>query len=382
MIQPRSAASNGAPAHGSGHAADRHTDAQGVLRCIAFGPYADDLDPERDQPSSALMDTLLDIVVRELGFRCIMTYNVRPPLDHIFQAASQRGLKVIAIIWLDSDQSANNASIEGGIQAVRTYPNTIIRLSCGSELRTRRVPNAEAIIRDCTTHLRDAGVSQPTGYIDTWWVWCGERWPCQRWDLADDVDWIGINVFPWWENKYSGLFPCTPAADAAAFHVARYQDLMARYPEKEVILTEFGWPAGPAGYTETNQYTGQQCGVAGQENQCLVIEETLAELDRLNLPGVVFETLREPWKARNEGPVGPYWGICEENPPYTCRCLACPNFDGDERVDVDDIEAVAAHWRRQTTDPGWDTRFDLYRDGRIDVVDIMRVAAKWGEECP
>ncbi|PWH16749.1 MAG: hypothetical protein DDG58_09225 [Ardenticatenia bacterium] len=106
---------------------------------------------------------------------------------------------------------------------------------------------------------------------------------------------------------------------AANFHVARLRDLMNRYPGKEVLLTEFGWPACPEGYSETNQLTGQQCGIAGEMNQRIVIEETLAQLERAGLPGIVFEAFREPWKRETEGVVGPCWGICEGDSPYRCR---------------------------------------------------------------
>jgi hypothetical protein len=41
------------------------------------------------------------------------------------------------------------------------------------------------------------------------------------------VDWIGVNVYPWWENKYSPLFPCIPAEEAAAFHRSRVENVQA-----------------------------------------------------------------------------------------------------------------------------------------------------------
>lgn len=292
-----------------------------VLRCVAFSPYVAGYDPEfGPHPPPSLIDTLLDVVVNQAGFRCIMTHGVLNGLDYTFEAAKSRGVKVIAIVWLDRDTSVNEASITLGIQKASQYPDTIIRISCGSEVRLRHgVTVAEPIIRNCIQRFKTAGVTQPIGYIDTWWEWCNAAWPCQQWTLANDVDWIGINVFPWWENKYSGLFTCTAASQAPDFHITRFQDLIARYPQKEVLLTEFGWPACPEGYSETNQYTGERCGVASEANQFLVVEGTLSKLEQLGLPGVVFEAFREPWKARKEGPVGPCWGICEETPPYTCK---------------------------------------------------------------
>jgi len=126
--------------------------------------------------------------------------------------------------------------------------------------------------------------------------------------LASSVDVISINVFPWWENRFSGLFPCTAATEATDFHVARMQDVIARYPGRRVVLSEYGWPAGPQGYSETNTRTGQHCGVASEDNQELVRAKTTERLEQLGLEGVFFESEREPWKER-EGLVGPYWGL-------------------------------------------------------------------------
>lgn len=290
-----------------------------IFPCVAFSPYVDGLNPHTGpHPSPELIDDLLD-VVSQAGFRCIMTYGVLNGLDYIFQAAYVRGIKVIAIIWLDTDVTVNNESIEHGIQMAKTYSETIVRLSCGSEFRTRNGTGLDYVLNDCLSRVRAAGVVQPLTTIDTWWEWCNRSWPCQQWDMASSVDWIGVNIFPWWENKYSGLFPCTTAVEAADFHLARYQTITTRYPGKEVFITEFGWPAGPDGYTEKNLYTGQECGIASEANQLLVIKGTVDKLGKLRIQGIIFEAFREgDWKAA-EGPVGRFWGFCEGEPPYQCK---------------------------------------------------------------
>jgi len=149
-------------------------------------------------------------------------------------------LKVITIVWLDYDIAVNSKSITAGIEAARAYPKTIIKLSCGSEVRTRHDYAFDGEISRCIAALREAGVSQPVTTIDTWWEWCNRTSPCHPTNFGEQVDWIGINVFPWWENKHSGVFPCTPAKKAADFHIARIEDIRRTYPGKEVILTEFG----------------------------------------------------------------------------------------------------------------------------------------------
>ena len=88
--------------------------------------------------------------------------------------------------------------------------------------------------------------------------------------------------------------------------------------ETDVIVTEFGWPSGPKGGTETNTHTGQKCAVASPKNQVKVIKSTLQKLAQKNWSGIVFEAFSEDWKPSDEGNFGRYWGICQGQPPYTC----------------------------------------------------------------
>jgi exo-beta-1,3-glucanase (GH17 family) len=290
-----------------------------TLQCAAFSPYVGKLNPDYGAyPSKELIDELLDMLVKQTPFRCIMTYGVMNGLEHTFAAAEARHLKVIAIIWLDDDIAVNSKSITAGIEAARAYPKTIIKLSCGSEVRTRHDYAFDGEISRCIAALREAGVSQPVTTIDTWWEWCNRTSPCHPTNFGDQVDWIGINIFPWWENKHSGVFPCTPAKKAADFHIARIEDIRRTYPGKEAILTEFGWPNGPEGNTESNKRTNQQCSVAGKKIQALVVKSTFKKLAEKGWSGVVFEAFSENWKPSDEGEVGKYWGICQGEPPYTC----------------------------------------------------------------
>lgn len=290
-----------------------------ALQCAAFSPYVGTLSPDYGpSPSRELINTLLDKLVKETKFRCIMTYGVMNGLEYTFAAAEARHLKVIAIIWLDQDIAINSKSIASGIEVAKAFPKTIIKLSCGSEVRTRHNYAFDGEITRCIDSLRKAGVSQPITTIDTWWEWCNRTTPCHQNSFGVQVDWIGTNIFPWWENKHSGLYHCTPAKEAADFHIARLEDVRRTYPDKEVIVTEFGWPNGPEGRTETNPKTGQKCGIANKKNQALVVQSTFKKLAARNWSGVVFEAFSENWKSSNEGDTGPFWGICQGEPPYTC----------------------------------------------------------------
>lgn len=290
-----------------------------AMQCVAFSPYVGNINPDYGpQPSHELIDTLLDKLVKETRFRCIMTYGVMNGLEYTFAAAKARKLKVIAIIWLDKDIAVNDQSIAGGIDVAKAFPDTIIKLSCGSEVRTRHGNVFDGEIIKCMDNLRKAGVKQPITTIDTWWEWCNRAKPCQKTGFEAKADWIGVNIFPWWENKYAGGHTCTTAEQAADFHIARLTEVRHTYPDKDVVLTEFGWPNGPNGGTEINVHTKQKCGLANPQNQIKVIKSTLKKLAEKNWSGNVFEAFSEAWKPKDEGDFGSHWGICQGEPPYTC----------------------------------------------------------------
>jgi exo-beta-1,3-glucanase (GH17 family) len=290
-----------------------------ALQCVAFSPYVDKLNPNYGpHPAPELIDKLLDKLLKETPYRCIMTYGVLNGLDYTFKAAKTRNMKVIAIIWLDDDPAVNKQSIAKGIEVIKAFPETIVKISCGSELRTRHSPTMDGEIHQCIDGLRAAGIKQPITTIDTWWEWCNRNTKCQQTSFAGKVDWIGINVFPWWENKHAGVHTCTKAEQAADFHIARMEEIRKTYPGKEVMLTEFGWPFGPEGGTEANIHSGEKCGVANRKNQLTVIQSTFRKLAQKGWSGTVFEAFSEFWKPEDEGHFGSYWGICSGKPPYDC----------------------------------------------------------------
>jgi exo-beta-1,3-glucanase (GH17 family) len=291
-----------------------------VLQCAAFSPYVGKFTPNYGgHPSKELINELLDKLIKQTSFRCIMTYGVLNGLDTIFTAAEARHIKVIAILWLDDDITVNSQSIAKGIEVAKAFPKTIIKLSCGSEVRTRHGYAFDGEIIRCINGLREAGVTQPITTIDTWWEWCNRSLECGQTSFSAQVDWIGINIFPWWENKYAGVHTCTTAEKAADFHLARLQEVHQIHPDKEVMITEFGWPNGPEGGTEINVKTKQHCGIASKKNQTLVVQSTFKKLAKKKWSGVVFEAFSENWKPSEEGNFGSFWGICLGESPYTCN---------------------------------------------------------------
>ncbi len=57
------------------------------------------------------------------------------------------------------------------------------------------------------------------------------------------------------------------------------------------------------------------------------------------------------------------------------------DFNGDNRVDIFDLQRAASHWNCRTGQACYDAQFDTEPDGDIDVFDLQRFAAAWGTTC-
>ena len=57
------------------------------------------------------------------------------------------------------------------------------------------------------------------------------------------------------------------------------------------------------------------------------------------------------------------------------------DFDGDNDVDIIDLQRAASHWNCRMGDACYELQFDTEPDGDIDVYDLQRFAAAWGINC-
>ena len=58
------------------------------------------------------------------------------------------------------------------------------------------------------------------------------------------------------------------------------------------------------------------------------------------------------------------------------------DVNGDGKVDILDIQLVAAHWNTHTGDPNYDPKYDVDNDGDIDIIDVQLVASWWNKPIP
>ena len=128
----------------------------------------------------------------------------------------------------------------------------------------------------------------PVTYADVWEFWLRHR------EVAAAVDFVSIHILPYWED-----FPI-PARDAPGHVDAIRRRMVAAFPDKDILVGEFGWPS--AGRM-------REGALPSPVNQARVMHEVLAHARRENYRVNLIEAYDQPWKRQLEGTVGGHWGI-------------------------------------------------------------------------
>jgi glucan 1,3-beta-glucosidase len=256
------------------------------LYCISYAPFRGaqspfdpdvPIDPRQIEEDLAQLKPFTD---------CVRTYSTDHGLDQIPEIAKRHGMKVMQGLWLSSLPELSRKQIETAVALANRFPDVIAAVIVGNEVLLRGEMSAPDLART----IRDvkARVPMPVTYADVWEFWLRNR------ELAAAVDFVTIHVLPYWED-----FPIP--AGAAARHVdAIRKQVVAAFPEKEVLLGEFGWPS--AGRM-------REGALPSPANAARVLHEVVASAKRDNYRANLIEAYDQPWKRQLEGAVGGHWGL-------------------------------------------------------------------------
>ena len=231
-----------------------------------------------------------DAVARDLALlaghtRRIRTYAAgdQPDLPAI---AAQHGLEVMLGAYLDDRLDHNQRELGAALEQARAHPN-VRRLLVGNETQlTARLPPNRLItyLDQSRKALEGTGVQVSTA--EPWHVWLEQP------HLARHVDFIAIHVLPYWEGE-----SVDTAVQTGLAQIRRVQE---RFPGREVVVAEIGWPSnGPP--------LGRARATAAQ--QALFVRGFLQEATAGGIDYFLIEAFDQPWKIAREGRAGAYWGL-------------------------------------------------------------------------
>lgn len=256
------------------------------LYCVSYAPFRGDQNPLSDGTHIPAWQIDEDFARLKNVTDCVRSYSIEHGLDQIPEIARKHGLKVIQGLWLSSNAAKNETQIATTVGLAKRFPDVIQSVVVGNEVLLRGEisgPDLAGIIRRVKSQ-----VSMPVTYADVWEFWLRHR------EIYDAVDFVTIHILPYWED-----FPI-PAEQAVAHIDSIRRQMVAAFPDKEILIGETGWPS--AGRM-------REGALPSLANQALVIQGVLALAKRDKFHVNVIEAFDQPWKRRLEGTVGGYWGL-------------------------------------------------------------------------
>ncbi len=303
---------------------------EGPLHGVTYAPWAKDQDPIEAKSSGVFSflrtavseDTTPAIkprkeqVERDFAMLAgkveyVRTYRTTDGGEYMPEAAARVGLKLVPGAWI---YSANEAKLQFGRDAADVNAEetrTLIRMANQNPGIERVLVGNENILRwDGQKDLRDPNAVSPVQLIreirqvkrnvkvpvstaEPWHVWL--KYP----ELAREVDYLAVHVLPYWDEQSSE----TPLE----YLKNKIGLLKQAYPNKNIIVTEVGWPSNGA------QRRSPATGIvkrATPAEQARDIRDMVAWLKAQNIEYFVVEAIDQPWKSYDlEGKAGGYWGL-------------------------------------------------------------------------
>jgi len=259
------------------------------LYCISYAPFrgaqtpldlATKIEPAQIEADLAQLAKVTD---------CVRTYSVDFGLDRVPEIAERHGLKVMLGLWVSSHSDRTQYQIGTGVALANRFPDVVRAVVIGNEALLRGEVSPAMLVE--TIRSVKSRVKAPVTYADVWEFWLRYR------ELASAVDFVTIHILPYWEDD-------PVAARDAADHVdAIRRRVVEKFPGKEVVIGEVGWPS--AGRM-------REGALPSLANQARVIADVLERGRRERFRVNVIEAFDQPWKRALEGTVGGHWGLLDD----------------------------------------------------------------------
>lgn len=253
---------------------------------FAYSPFRNGQSPiEGVYPSPEQIDE--DLALLSKYSKNIRTYSVYGVQAEIPAIADKYGIKVTIGAWLTDNDEQNMVELHRLVDVVNRSKN-IRRIIVGNETLLRQELTGEELIGYIEFVRRQVKRKIPISTADSWDFWLEEK------ELGKKVDFLGAHFLPYWLGKDVDY-----ANDDI---VASYEKLKAQpeYRKKPILIAEVGWPSRGRDIDQAD--TSEAV-----EGKFLRRFFRLAEKEDYDY--FVMEAFDQPWKMKQEGAVGAYWGM-------------------------------------------------------------------------
>ena len=258
-------------------------DSYGSIDSLSYSPYY-------GYKKDLLSDKQIEEDVKMLSFftKRLRTYSTADA-DAILKVIGKRYDMTIDLgIWLSSNYKDNFKEVSHAIELSKEYPHSINNIIVGNETILRKDLNSTELI-GYLNYISNS-VENKVTTAEVWKTW--DDYPA----LANNVDFITVHILPYWEE--------VKIEDFNSYLLEKYFYIKGKFSPKEVVIGETGWPSN--GYNNK----GAQPGI---KNQATAIRGFLNAAKANNITYNIVEAFDQPWKGYEEGNVGQYWGIFNED---------------------------------------------------------------------
>ncbi len=251
---------------------------------ICFSPFTENQNPGDFITEEQIVKRLKVLANHTTWIR---TFSCTNGHEQIPKIAKQMGLKVMMGAWIGKDAEENNREIASLIKLMQE--GNVAIASVGNEVLFRKDQTEEALLKYIHQVKQNAS-GIPVCYVDTYYELIHHP------KLVEVSDKILINCYPFWEGAN--------IEHAGIYLQEMYQKTKAVAKEKEIIITETGWPS-------KGDVNGEA--VPSTNNQMLYFLEAKAWAEQANVPLFYFSSFDESWKIHDEGWAGTSWGLWDKN---------------------------------------------------------------------
>jgi exo-beta-1,3-glucanase (GH17 family)/cellulose synthase/poly-beta-1,6-N-acetylglucosamine synthase-like glycosyltransferase len=251
---------------------------------FAYSPYRADQSPIEDRfPSVEQIEE--DMVLLAQHTKHIRTYSVAGVQAEIPHIAARHGIKVTVGAWLTDNRELNLQELNRLIEVVNAS-NNVDRIIVGNETMLRQELTEEDLISYINYVREGLHRKIPLSTADSWDFWLKVK------RLGATADFIGAHFLPYWKGQ-----PVDYANDDI---VASHGELKKIYGSKPILMAEVGWPS-------RGRERGQAQASEAIEGKFL--RNFVAIAAKKNYDYFIMEAFDQPWKMKQEGSVGAYWGV-------------------------------------------------------------------------
>jgi exo-beta-1,3-glucanase (GH17 family) len=265
-----------------------------AMSVVAYSPYRDGQAPGGAQPSRDQVKQDLQLLKPLIDG--VRIYGTDGANAYVPALCDELGIELHIGAWIDglpSDEPNTHALAK----IVNENHPSIKTAIVGNEVLARSTKNnvTEARLIELI-NIAKAEITVKTVKIaaaDTY-----PQWMMMRPNLAAAVDLLIWHTYAWFAGE--------DIAKAYPLISKRYDDMLAAYPGKPMLLGETGWPSQVDHMSMDMTTTA----VGSEVNQARFYREALAGMRARNLRMWMFSAIDEKWKATTgEGEVGAHWGF-------------------------------------------------------------------------